>query len=52
MGLGGWMTSCLRQKLLKPCCILVKELPNAHLIKWIILTVIDPTHLQAISASS
>lgn len=52
MGLGGWMTSCLRQKLLKPCCILVKELPNVHLIKWIILTVIDPTHLQAISASS
>lgn len=51
MGLG-WMSSCLRQKLLKPCCILMEELPNVHLIKLIILIVIDPMHLQAISVSS
>lgn len=52
MSLGGWMASCLRQKLLKPCCILVKKLPNVHLIKLIILIVIDPMDLQVISVSS
>lgn len=51
MGLAG-RTSCLGQELLKPCCLLVKELHNVHLIKSVIPTATDPMHLWAISVSN